>query len=168
MNEGDNNNTSSIHRHAIPDYLKQNNVIKNIRGKQLTGNDKRRIIREIYKKINIKFYENDVEKREALKYEYKMYKDKLRNDIILKEDELGFALNGIRQRNIDGNYTRNEMIESEKPFFDKKLYSANDKHILFTDSQHLDEEEKEFDKKKEKRRTKIKNKLTSLLKRRSK
>lgn len=168
MNED--SNTSSIHRHAIPDYLKKDSRVKNIRGKQLTGNDKRRIIREIYKKINIKYYENDVERREAMKYEYKLYKDKLRNDIIEQEDRLGFAINGIRQQNIDGNYIKNEVIESDKHAFDKKFYSTTDEHILLSDSisSHIDTEEKEFEAKKETRRSKIKNRLSSLMRRKKK
>ena len=163
-------NTSSIHRHAIPEYLKQDSRVKNIRGKQLTGNDKRRIIREIYKKINVKYYEDDVERREAMKYEYKLYKDKLRNDIIEEEDRLGFAINGIRQRNSDGNYIKNEVIESDKHAFDRKLYSTNDQHILFSDaaSSHIDTEEREFDSKQESRRSKIKNRLSSLMRLRKK
>lgn len=157
--------TSSPHRHSIPDYLRFDNKVKNIRGKTLTNNDKRRIIREIYKKINIKDYENDVERREAIKYEYKMYKDKLRNDIVLKENELGFAINGIRKRNIDGTYVKNESVESEKDFFNKNLYSANGQHILFTDTSHIDTEETQYKEKKETRRSKVKNKLSSLMRR---
>eukprot|EP01084_Bolivina_argentea_P041192 76012_1 len=149
MNE--NSDTKSIHRHSIPDSLKMENKVKTIRGKTLTRNDKRRIIREIYKKINIKFYENDVEKREAIKYEYQMYKQQLRENIIEKEKELDFYP---------------IQIESEKGRFDKQLYSANGKHLLFSDVSHIDTEEKEM--KKQKKSSKISGKLSKLFKRNKK
>ena len=163
--------TSSPHRHAVPEQLKKENKIKNIRGKTLTNTDKAKVIREIYKKINIRQYESDAEKRDALKLEYKRYKDRRRNEIVLEEDRLGFAMDGIRQRSSDGNWIQNEMVESDKHHFDKTLFSANGQHILFSDpntSSHIDTEEKQMMHKEQTRRQKIKSKLSSMLRRKKK
>jgi len=163
--------TSSPHRHAIPEQLKKENKVKNIRGKTLTNNDKTKVIKEIYRKINIRQYESDVEKREALKLEYKRYVHRLRSDIVLEEDRLGFAVDGIRQRNSDGMWVRNEMVESDKPHYDKHMYAADRQHILFSDpneSSHVDTEEKQLMQKEQTRRQKMKTKLSSLLRRKKK
>ena len=164
----DDGDTRSPHKHSIPEYLRMDSKVKNIRGKTLTNNDKRRIVRKIYEKINVVNYESDVEKRNAIKYEYLRYKQQLRDNIVLEEDELGFAMDGIRRRNIDGSYVRNPLIESQKDAYDRKLFSANNEHILFSDSSHVDAEEKQFQQQKQSRRVKIKNKLRNLMRRKGK
>merc|ERR1712154_25213 len=105
---------------------------------------------------------DDVERREALKLEYKLYKDKERN---AREDELGFAVDGVRTKEEDGTLVRNELIEHEKPTYEKKLMSAQGQHILLADTQHIDVEEKQVLNQKQTRRSRIKNKLATLMSR---
>merc|ERR1712087_794134 len=103
---------------------------------------------------------------DALRLEYKRYKENKRNEIVFEEDRLGFALEGVRQQTggrHGGEWVANEVVESDKYSFDRKLYSANGQHILFSDANgHVDTEEKEMMQKEQTRRQRMKSKLSSM------
>lgn len=154
---------SAPHRHAIPEYLNINRVMKNIQGRNLSRKDRKRIIHQIYRTLNQNLYANDKEMREVIQADWKEYKNKLRDDIIREEYDIGLNADMgyelIPDRRFDrsvadkrlttkeGRLQRIPFQESLRDTFDHKLYSVGEKHILLERKTHISDEEKAYLKK---------------------
>ncbi|ETO02224.1 hypothetical protein RFI_35212 [Reticulomyxa filosa] len=137
----------SAHRHILPPYLQNglNSELVNIKGKKLSNNDKRRLIKQIYSKLNIRLHAMDLRKKKAAETAWKNYKQRLRTKI--KEEEQRILSHPKFNGKFDGLL---QSAQEQNKSYDDRYVQVNEghkhEHILlhqYEKGHLLSEEEKE-------------------------